>query len=176
VFLDPSFDIPNTVAARPPGGGLGAELSGARDGGRAMVRRRAAAQASGGDTHDRRHRAPSLDGYALPGFATRSIPASWWRSSLTWWWRRAGTAGVLARRAANGPPVRRPESTPTPASIGQPARPGVATIAQAVGAGSSLLVLGRAVTGAADPRAALERARSEREEAAGRLPAPAAQP
>lgn len=41
----------------------------------------------------------------------------------------------------------------------------VATIDEAVRAGSSLMVLGRAVTAAADPRAALESARAERDAA-----------
>ncbi|NOT33536.1 MAG: orotidine-5'-phosphate decarboxylase [Candidatus Eisenbacteria bacterium] len=45
----------------------------------------------------------------------------------------------------------------------------VATITEAVRLGSSLLVLGRAVTGAADPRAALEAARAERDAAVGSL-------
>jgi orotidine-5'-phosphate decarboxylase len=39
----------------------------------------------------------------------------------------------------------------------------VTTIAEAVRAGSGLLVLGRAVTGARDPREALEAARRERD-------------
>jgi orotidine-5'-phosphate decarboxylase len=42
----------------------------------------------------------------------------------------------------------------------------VATLAEAVRAGSSLAVLGRAVTAAADPRTALEAARAERAQAA----------
>jgi orotidine-5'-phosphate decarboxylase len=42
----------------------------------------------------------------------------------------------------------------------------VATLAEAVRAGSSLAVLGRAVTSAADPRAALEAARAQRDAAA----------
>ncbi len=45
----------------------------------------------------------------------------------------------------------------------------VATVADAVRLGSSLIVLGRAITGAADPHAALEAARAERDAAAGAL-------
>jgi orotidine-5'-phosphate decarboxylase len=43
----------------------------------------------------------------------------------------------------------------------------VTTVAEAVRAGAGLLVLGRAVTAAADPRRALEAARLERDEAVG---------
>ena len=45
----------------------------------------------------------------------------------------------------------------------------VATLAEAVRAGSSLAVLGRAVTAASDPRAALQAARAERDAAAAAL-------
>ena len=44
------------------------------------------------------------------------------------------------------------------------------TVAEAVAMGSSLLVMGRAITSASDPREALESARAERDEAAAKKP------
>jgi orotidine-5'-phosphate decarboxylase len=58
-----------------------------------------------------------------------------------------------------------------PAGVARQDQQRVATIAEATKAGADLLVLGRAVTEAADPRAALEAARAERDAAAGAAPA-----
>ena len=187
VFLDLKLhDIPNTVrGAAGSAARLGAELLTVHAmGGRAMVAAAVEGAASGGDTHVIGVTVlTSLDGYALPpGFAT-PFHTGFVVAQLTHMVGEAGGYGVVCS-AAELPLVRQFAGqevyavTPGIRAAGAPAhdQARVATIAQAVEAGSSLLVLGRAITGASDPAAALERARSERDEAAGRLPAPAAQP
>jgi orotidine-5'-phosphate decarboxylase len=84
----------------------------------------------------------------------------------------AGAHGVVCS-AADLPEARRRLGRPfyavtpgiRPAGGARHDQARVATIAEAVRAGSSLMVLGRAVTGAPDPRSALEAARAERDRA-----------
>jgi len=192
VFLDLKLhDIPNTVrGAARSAARLGAELLTVHAmGGRAMVVAAAQGAASGGNTRVIGVTVlTSLDGYALPpGFAT-PFHTGFVVAQLAQMVGEAGGHGVVCS-AAELPFVRQFVGkeiyavTPGIRSAGAPVhdQARVATIAQAVRAGSSLLVLGRAVTAAPDPAGALERARSERDEAAGQpgasaAPAPAAQP
>jgi orotidine-5'-phosphate decarboxylase len=125
----------------------------------------------------------SLDGYALPpGFAT-PFHTSFVVAQLANLVSEVGAHGIVCS-AGEVPFVRHftgkeiyavtPGIRAAGGATHDQAR--VTTIAQAVEAGSSLLVLGRAVTGAADPAAALEQARAERDAALFRAPAMAAQP
>jgi len=70
----------------------------------------------------------------------------------------ADLAGIRERRPAPSTAVS-PSNPAAGASANDQRR--VTTIAEAVASGSSLLVLGRAITSAPDPRAALESARAE---------------
>jgi Orotidine-5'-phosphate decarboxylase len=86
----------------------------------------------------------------------------------------AGALGIVCSAADLGPLRARRAGRPfyavtpgiRPAGADAPGQKRVATITEAVKGGASLLVLGRAVTAAADPRAALEAARAERDSAA----------
>lgn len=186
VFLDLKLhDIPNTVrGAAASAARLGAELLTVHAmGGRAMVSAAVEGAASAGNTRVIGVTVlTSLDGYALPpGFAT-PFHTGFVVAQLTHMVDDAGGHGVVCS-AAELIFVRQFVGkqiyavTPGIRSAGAPAhdQARVATIGQAVQAGSSLLVLGRAVTAASDPAAALERARNERDQAARQLEAPAAQ-
>ena len=186
VFLDLKLhDIPNTVrGAAASAARLGAELLTVHAmGGRAMVSAAVEGAASAGNTRVIGVTVlTSLDGYALPpGFAT-PFHTGFVVAQLTHMVDDAGGHGVVCS-AAELIFVRQFVGkqiyavTPGIRSAGAPAhdQARVATIGQAVQAGSSLLVLGRAVTAAPDPAAALERARNERDQAARQLEAPAAQ-
>jgi orotidine-5'-phosphate decarboxylase len=96
---------------------------------------------------------------------------------------RAGARGIVCS-AADLAPLRasrggRPFYAVTPgirvAGSAAHDQQRVATVAEAVALGSSLLVLGRAITAATDPRAALEAARAEHDGAAPKLQAQRAQ-
>jgi len=177
VFLDLKLhDIPNTVK----GAAASAARSGAdlltvhATGGEAMVR--AAVEgiaAAGGATRVVAVTLlTSLDMDALPPGFARPFEADRVIAELLELSERAGALGIVcaapdlaAVRARHG---RRfyavtPGIRPAGGDTHDQAR--VSTITDAVRSGSSLLVLGRAVTGAPDPRAALEAARAERDQA-----------
>ena len=177
VFLDLKLhDIPNTVrGATASAARLGAELLTVHAmGGRAMLAAAAEGAArGGGETRIIGVTVlTSLDGYGLPpGFAT-PFHTGFVVAQLAHLVDAAGGHGVVCS-AAEVPFVRqfvgKPVYAVTPGiraaggAVHDQAR--VATIAQAVRAGSSLLVLGRAVSGAADPAAGLQAARAERDRA-----------
>ena len=187
VFLDLKLhDIPNTVrGAAASAARLGAELLTVHAmGGRAMVAAAVEGAAREGQTRVIGVTVlTSLDGYALPpGFAT-PFHTGFVVAQLAHLVNEVGGHGIVCS-AGEVPFVRRFTGkeiyavTPGIRSAGgathDQAR--VTTIGQAVQAGSSLLVLGRAVTGAADPAAALAQARAERDQAQAAAPAPATQP
>jgi orotidine-5'-phosphate decarboxylase len=175
IFLDLKLhDIPNTVkGAAASAARLGAELLTVHaTGGAQMI---AAAvegiREAGGSTrvvavtiltsHDPTSMPP---GFAKP-FDLSSTAVELTRAALA-----AGAAGIVcaapdlrALRAALGPEFY--AVTPGIRMTGEEAhdQKRVATVESAVRDGASLLVLGRAVTAAADPRAALAAARAERD-------------
>jgi len=181
VFLDLKLhDIPNTVkGAAASAARLGADLLTVHAmGGQAMVAAAVEGVAKGGAgtrivgvtvlT--------SFDGYSIPpGFAQPFYTAIV-VAQLADLVESAGGHGIVCSATELGAVNRmrrKPVFAVTPAI--RPAggashdQARVTTVEQAVRAGSSLLVLGRAVTGAADPRAALEAVRAERDRAAGAL-------
>jgi orotidine-5'-phosphate decarboxylase len=175
VFLDLKLhDIPNTVrGAAAAAGRLGAELLTvhATGGGEMIAAAVAGAGEAGGATRVIAVTLlTSLDpSHMPPGFA-RPFDVIATAAALTTVAEQAGALGVVCSAA---------ELEGLRAALGRPfyaVTPGirmaggethdqkrVATIASAVRGGASLLVLGRAVTAAADPRAALEAARAERD-------------
>ena len=186
VFLDLKLhDIPNTVkGAAASAARLGAELLTVHAmGGRAMLAAAVEGAAREGATKVIGVTVlTSLDGYGLPpGFAT-PFHTGFVVAQLAHLVSEVGGYGIVCS-AREVPFVRqftgRPIYAVTPGirAAGGAAhdQARVTTIAQAVEAGSSLLVLGRAVTQAADPAAALEQARVERDAALTRPPV-AAQP
>ena len=177
VFLDLKLhDIPNTVqGAAAEVGRLGAELLTVHaTGGAEMVAAAVAGIAqSGGPTGvvavtlltslDERNLPP---GFARP-FALHAVVSELLEMSL-----RAGARGIVCS-AGDLPGVRQRHPAPfyavtpgiRPAGEGAQDQKRVTTVTDAVLMGSSLLVLGRAVTAASDPRAALEAVRAERDRA-----------
>ncbi len=182
VFLDLKLhDIPNTVeGAAASAARLGAELLTVHaTGGAAMIAAAVAGiREAGGDTRVVAVTLlTSLDAAAMPpGFALPfDLPAT--AAALTRMALGAGAHGIVcavpdlpALRAAVNAPFY--AVTPGIRMAGADAhdQKRVATVTAAVHAGASLLVLGRAVTAAADPRAALAAARAERD-AARAMPA-----
>ncbi len=179
VFLDLKLhDIPNTVrGAAASAARLGADLLSVHAmGGRAMVAAAVEGAArGGGDTKVVGVTVlTSFDGYSIPpGFAypffTDLVVAQ--LADLV---EAAGGHGIVC--AATELPVvnayrKKPVYAVTPGirPAGGPAHDQVrvTTVAEAVRAGSSLLVLGRAITSAPDLREALGAARAERDRAAG---------
>jgi orotidine-5'-phosphate decarboxylase len=177
VFLDLKLhDIPNTVrGAAAAAARLGADLLTVHAmGGQPMLAAAVeGASKGGGETRVLGVTVlTSFDSFSLPpGFAqpffTAIVVAQ--LADLT---ERAGAHGIVC--AASDLPFvlqsrRRPIYAVTPGirPAGAPTQDQarVATVEQAVRAGSSLLVLGRAITAAPDPRVALEAARSERDRA-----------
>lgn len=177
VFLDLKLhDIPNTVrGAAAAAARLGADLLTVHaTGGAPMI----AAAVEGIRRVDGETRVvavtvlTSFDGYNLPpGFEQPFFPdlviARQLRMALG-----AGAHGIVC--AANDLPMvraihKRPFFSVTPgirlADTSRDDQARVSTVTEAVRKGSSLLVLGRAVTAAPDARAALERARTERDAA-----------
>ena len=177
VFLDLKLhDIPNTVrGAAAEAAKLGAELLTVHAaGGEEMMRAAVEGIARAGGTT--RVVAvtvlTSLDPAAMPpGFPRRLVLAEGQAEMLALT-ERAGALGIVCS-AADLPALR--ERHPAPFySVTPGIRPAggaahdqkrVATIADAVAAGANLLVLGRAITGAPDPRAALDQARAKRDRA-----------
>jgi orotidine-5'-phosphate decarboxylase len=174
VFLDLKLhDIPNTVhGAARSAAALGVELLTVHaTGGAEMVR----AAVDGAGTGTRVVAVTvltSLNAYNVPpGFQTPffvdMVAGRLLEMSL-----RAGAAGIVCA-AAELPWLRKTYPQPffavTPGirTAGGAAndQKRVATVGAAVRAGADLLVIGRAVTGAADPRTALDAARRERDQA-----------
>jgi orotidine-5'-phosphate decarboxylase len=172
IFLDLKLhDIPNTVAgAVRSAASLGVQLVTVHAvGGAAMLRAaRDAAEAPDG---------PELLAVTvLTSHSAAEIGEAWGRSEITVgdeverlarMAAGAGIDGVVAsvheidavRRAAPGIRVLTPGIRLAGDAPGDQAR--IATPAQAASAGARWIILGRAVTAAADPAAALERARTE---------------
>ncbi len=182
VFLDLKLhDIPNTVrGAAAAAARLGAELLTVHAmGGAAMI-----AAAVEGVKHagaDTRVVAvtllTSLDAYNLPpGFQQPLHPGPVIAQQLAMA-ERAGAAGIVCsagdlagvRMMRRGRPFFAVTPGIRPAEMDRGDQQRVSTLADAVTQGSSLLVLGRAVTSALDPRAALEAARQECAQAAAAL-------
>lgn len=172
VFLDLKLhDIPNTVeGAAAEAARLGAELLTVHaTGGEEMVAAAVRGAAAGGGAGvvavtlltslDERNLPP---GFQQP-FALHTVVAE--LLALT---ERAGAKGIVCS-AADLPRVRERHPAPfyavtpgiRPSGGGTQDQKRVTTVAEAVQLGSSLLVLGRAITAAPDPRAALEAARAE---------------
>jgi orotidine-5'-phosphate decarboxylase len=177
VFLDLKLhDIPNTVrGAAAEAARLGAELLTVHaTGGPAMVG--AAVEGAGGVNADARVVAvtilTSLDPSSMPPgfqspFRLEDVGQRLLSMSLA-----AGAAGIVcspadlpAFQAAHGKPFF--AVTPGIRPSGAPAddQQRVSTVSEAIANGAGLLVIGRAITRAPDPRAALEAAREERDRA-----------
>lgn len=178
VFLDLKLhDIPNTVkGAAAEAAALGAELITVHAmGGPAMIAAAAEGAATGGAQIVAVTLLTSLDPAALPPGFARPFDAPRVIADLLAMAESSGARGIVCSaadlegvRAVRGAQpfyAVTPGIRPAGAATQDQAR--VATVAEAVRLGSSLLVLGRAITAAADPRAALEAARSERDAAAG---------
>ena len=182
VFLDLKLhDIPNTVRGAAAGAArLGAEfLTVHAMGGSAMI---AAAvegvREAGGSTGILAVTLlTSLDAYNLPpGFQSPLHPAVVVAQQLAMA-ERAGARGIVCgvgelpgvRMMRRGEPFFAVTPGIRPAGMERGDQQRVATVAEAVRQGSSMIVLGRAVTSALDPRAALASARRECSEAAAAL-------
>ncbi|HVP15102.1 MAG TPA: orotidine-5'-phosphate decarboxylase [Terriglobales bacterium] len=175
IFLDLKLhDIPNTVrGAASAAAALGAELLTVHaTGGEAMVRA-AVAGAGPGLRVIAVSVLTSLDPRAMPPGFARPFELEAEQSALLELAERAGAAGIVCSAADLPGLLRRRQGraffavTPgiRPAGGESHDQRRVATIAEAVRLGAGMIVLGRAITGAADPRAALEAARRERDEA-----------
>jgi len=173
VFLDLKLhDIPNTVgAAAAEAAKLGAELLTVHaTGGEAMIRAAVdgIARARGAARVVAVTVLTSLDPAEMPPGFERPLALADAQAAMLAMAERAGAHGIVCS-AADLPGLRARHPAPfyavTPGirTAGGPAHDQrrVTTIAEAVASGASLLVLGRAITGAADPRAALEAARAE---------------
>jgi orotidine-5'-phosphate decarboxylase len=173
VFLDLKLhDIPNTVkGAAAEAAKLGADLLTVHAlGGPEMIRAAAdGVAAAGGATrlvavtlltsHDPERLPP---GFARP-FALHRVLAEQLEMATA-----AGAAGIVCS-AADLPGIRTHHAAPflsvtpgiRPAAGGRDDQQRVTTVGEAVRLGAGVLVLGRAVTAAADPAAALAQARAE---------------
>ena len=178
VFLDLKLhDIPNTVrGAAAAAGALGAELLTVHaTGGEAMLRAavEGAAAAGRGTRVVAVTLLTSLDARAMPPGFARPFDLGGTVAELLETAERAGALGIVCSAADLGPLRERRGGRPfyavtpgiRPAGGEANDQKRVATVAEAVRGGASLLVLGRAVTAAPDPRAALEAARAERDAA-----------
>jgi len=178
VFLDLKLhDIPNTVrGAAAAAGALGVDLLTVHaTGGEAMLRAavEGAAAAGKGTRVVAVTLLTSLDARAMPPGFARPFDLDATVAALLEMAERANAAGIVCsaadleglRRLRSGRPFY--AVTPGIRSAGGEAhdQKRVATIGEAIRLGASLLVLGRAITGAADPRVALEAARAERDAA-----------
>ncbi len=178
VFLDLKLhDIPNTVeGAAAEVARLGAELLTVHaPGGEAMVAAavRGIAAAGGRTQVVAVTLLTSLDPAHLPPGFARPFDLHGTIAALLEMSERAGARGIVCS-AADLEGVKKLRATPffavtpgiRPAQGAKHDQARVATIADAVRLGASVIVLGRAVTAALDPRAALEAARAERDAAA----------
>ena len=184
IFLDLKLhDIPNTVrGAAVSAARLGVDLLTVHAmGGAAMI-----AAAVEGVRHAEGHARviavtllTSLDAYNLPpGFENPLWPQIV-GARLLEMAERAGAAGIVCaagdlkgiRMMRRGKPFFAVTPGIRPAGMDRGDQQRVSTVAEAVAQGSSLLVLGRSVTSALDPRAALAAARLECAEAAAALQA-----
>jgi len=178
VFLDLKLhDIPNTVrGAAASAARLGADLLTVHAmGGQRMVAAavEGVAEAGGSTRVVGVTLLTSLDAFSLPPGFERPFHAMIVIAQLAEMVEAAGAHGIVCSASDLAPVVgflRRsvyavtPGIRPAGGATHDQAR--VTTVGEAVSMGSSLLVLGRAVTAAADPRAALEAARAERDRAA----------
>ena len=177
VFLDLKLhDIPNTVfGAAAEAARLGAELLTVHAmGGEAMVRAavEGIASAAGSTRVVAVTLLTSLDPTQLPPGFARPFDLDATLAALLEMSERAGAAGIVCSAAdLEGIRARRsspffavtPAIRPTGAAAHDQAR--IATISDAVRRGAAVMVLGRAVTAADDPRAMLQSARAERDAA-----------
>jgi len=177
VFLDLKLhDIPNTVRrAAASAAGLGVDLLTVHAlGGAPMV---AAAvegvrQARGGTRIVGVTVLTSFDGFSVPPGFSHPFHADLVVAQLAQMVEGAGADGIVCAardlpfvRQYRGKPVFAVTPGIRPAGSASHDQVRVSTVGEAVRLGSSMLVLGRAVTAAPDPRAALETARSERDAA-----------
>ena len=179
VFLDLKLhDIPNTVrGAAAAAARLGVELLTVHAfGGREMVAAAVEGVSSvGGDTRIIAVTVlTSLDGYNLPpGLASPFWPMMVIPAQLAMA-ESAGAAGIVCSAAdlpglkagRRGKPFFAVTPGIRPAGMERDDQKRVTTVGEAVAAGAAVVVLGRAVTSALDPRAALAEARRECAEAA----------
>ncbi|MGH7742280.1 MAG: orotidine-5'-phosphate decarboxylase [Candidatus Eiseniibacteriota bacterium] len=183
VFLDLKLhDIPNTVeGAAAEAARLGAELLTVHAmGGEAMIAAaaRGITRTGGGTSIVAVTLLTSLDPAQLPPGFARPFDLHTTIAALLEHSERAGARGIVCS-AADLEGVRSLRRTPffsvtpgiRPLGGGTQDQARVATIADAVRLGASVLVLGRALTGAPDPRAALAAARAERDAALRSMPA-----
>ena len=177
VFLDLKLhDIPNTVrGAAASAARLGVDLLTVHAmGGRPMVAAavEGAAQGGAGTKVVGVTVLTSLDGYSIPPGFAQPFHAAIVVAQLADLVESAGAHGIVCA-ASDLPFVTRFRGRPIyavtpgirPAGGPTQDQARVATVEQAVLMGSSLLVLGRAVTSANDPRAALAAARADRDRA-----------
>ena len=181
VFLDLKLhDIPHTVqGAAASAARTGADLLTVHaTGGAEMVR--AAVEGIRGAGGSTRVVAvtllTSLDPAAMPPGFARPFELFAEAARLTAMALEAGAAGVVCSaadvrglKAALGRDVYTVTPGIRPAGVAAQDQKRVATIESAVRDGASLLVLGRAITAAPEPRAALEAARAERERVLAQL-------
>jgi orotidine-5'-phosphate decarboxylase len=179
VFLDLKLhDIPNTVrGAATEASRLGADLLTVHaTGGEEMIAAAVAgANAGGGGTGIVAVTLlTSLDAGRMPAGFARPFDLPRIAAELLDSAERAGARGIVCS-AADLPGIQAHHPAPF-FSVTPGIRPGggdrqdqarVTTIDEAVRLGAGLLVLGRAITAADDPRVALEAARAERDQAAG---------
>jgi orotidine-5'-phosphate decarboxylase len=184
VFLDLKLhDIPNTVkGAAAAASALGAELITVHaTGGGEMLRAAVEGAASAGQARIVAVTLlTSLDPHAMPpGFRT-PFDLGETVAALLESAERAGALGIVCsaadledlRRRRAGRPFYAVTPGIRPAGGAAHDQKRVATIGDAVRRGARLLVLGRAVTAAADPRAALAAARAERDTARSEVSGP----
>ncbi len=177
VFLDLKLhDIPNTVSgAAVAAARLGADLLTVHAaGGEEMMRAAVSGiERAGGATRVVAITLlTSLDPAAMPPGFPRPFVLAEVQAEMLAATERAGALGIVCS-AADLPALRERHPaalysvTPgiRPAGGGAQDQKRVATITDAITAGASLLVLGRAITAAPDPRVALEDARAERDRA-----------
>jgi orotidine-5'-phosphate decarboxylase len=182
VFLDLKLhDIPNTVAgAAEQAAKLGAEfLTVHAIGGPPMIR--AAVKAAGSATRVLAVTVlTSIDLYSLPpGLESPFIPP-WVSSRMLTMAEKAGAYGVVCaaeflpalRMGRQGRPFFAVTPGIRPEGAARHDQTMVTTAAHAVKLGSSMLVVGRAITHAPDPPAALAALRAERDAALAEAPGP----
>ncbi len=187
VFLDLKLhDIPNTVrGAARAAGRLGADLLTVHaTGGRAMIAAAVEGAAEGGAEGGQVTRViavtilTSLDAYNLPPGFQVPFHLSLVLPQLLAMAESAGAAGIVCA-ASDLQSIRNLRQAPffavtpgiRPAGGASNDQRRVTTVADAVRMGSGMLVLGRAITAARDPAAALAGARAERDVAA-QMPTP----